>query len=88
MPFLWRYRWRTSLLFLAAGAIYGGGAVGVEHWTGDDVRSLSYNMWTTVEEAMEMFGVILFIYALLDRLGGRNGVEVRLKACAPDSLSL
>lgn len=78
LPFLWRYRWRTALLFVAAGLVYGCGAVGVEHWTGDDVRSLSYNMWTALEEGMEMGGVILFIYALLDHLGGSEGVEVRV----------
>lgn len=71
LPFLWRYRWRTAGLFLMAGAIYGGGAVGVEHWTGADVNSLHYNMWTTLEEGMEMAGVIVFIYALMASDRGR-----------------
>ncbi len=79
LPFLWHHRGRTALLFVAAGAVYGGGAVGVEHFTGADVNSLHYNMWTALEEGMEMAGVILFIYALLDHLRGAGGDEaVRL----------
>jgi len=70
LPFLRRYRGRTALLFVIAGVIYGGGAVGVEHFTDGDVNSLHYNMWTALEEGMEMTGVIVFIYALLDRMRG------------------
>ena len=70
LPFLWFYRWRSSLLFMLAGAIYGGGAVGVEHFTDSEVNSLHYNMWTALEEGMEMLGVIVFIYAVLDHLRG------------------
>jgi hypothetical protein len=68
LPFLWHYRWRTGLLFLLAGAIYGGGAIGVEHFTDSEVNSLHYNMWTALEEGMEMLGVIVVIYAMLDFL--------------------
>lgn len=68
LPFLWHYRWRTGLLFMIAGAIYGGGAVGVEHFTDSEVNSLHYNMWTALEEGMEMLGVIVFIYAVLDHI--------------------
>ena len=68
LPFLWHHRGRTGLLFLVAGLIYGGGAVGVEHFTDADLNSLHYNMWTTLEEGMEMLGVIIFIYAILDHM--------------------
>ncbi|MFQ5538284.1 MAG: hypothetical protein ACE5GJ_12630 [Gemmatimonadota bacterium] len=78
LPFLWHYRGRTALLFLVAAAIYGGGAVGVEHFTDSDVNSLHYNMWTTLEEGMEMTGVVVFIYALLDHLRGSADRAVRL----------
>ena len=81
LGFLWHHRWRTGLLFLLAGAVYGGGAVGVEHFTDSDVNSLHYNMWTALEEGMEMLGVILFIYAILDYMRGPDGalrVEVGL----------
>jgi hypothetical protein len=38
LPFLWHQRMRTGLLFLVAGAIDGGGAVGVEHFTDSDLN--------------------------------------------------
>jgi len=65
-PFLWHQPRRTAKLFILAGAIYCGGAVGVEHFTDAEVNSLHYNMWTILEEGMEMLGIIVMIYALLD----------------------
>lgn len=79
LPFLWHHRWRTPLLFALAGMIYGGGAVGVEHFTDSEVNSLHYNMWTTLEEGMEMLGVILFIYAMLDHMRGAADRVVRVE---------
>ena len=79
LPFLWHYRWRTAVLFFVAGLIYGGGAVGVEHFTDADVNSLHYNMWTALEEGMEMTGVIVFIYAMLDHMRGTPDRIVRVE---------
>jgi hypothetical protein len=79
LPFLWHHRWRTALLFLLAGAIYGGGAVGVEHFTDSAVNSLHYNMWTALEEGMEMSGVIVFIYAILDLMRGHPDRTIRVE---------
>ena len=79
MPFLWHHRWRTGLLFLLAGAIYGGGAVGVEHFTDSEVNSLHYNMWTALEEGMEMLGVIILIYTVLDHMRGTPEHAVRVE---------
>jgi len=79
VPFLWQHRRRLGPLFLLAGAVYGAGAVGVEHSTDADVESLHYNMWTTLEEGMEMSGVIIFIYAVLDHLGGAPGQVIRVE---------
>lgn len=66
LPFLWHYRWRSSSLFLVAGAIYIAGALGVEHYSGTDLNSLRYNMLTGLEECLEMAGIILVIYTTLD----------------------
>lgn len=80
-PFLWYYRWRTGLLMILAGALYGGGAVGVEHFTDSDVNSLHYNMWTALEEGMEILGVIVFIYTLLDHQRGElKSIRLDVKA--------
>jgi len=55
--------------FIVAGAVYVGGAVGVELATepylyNDELDTLAYNLWTAVEEAMEMGGVLYFLHAL------------------------
>ena len=70
LPFLRALPSRIRVLFIVAAVIYVGGAVGVERATDwYDVHrlldTLAYNLWTAVEETMEMAGVIVFIYALL-----------------------
>ena len=72
LPFLWHHRWRTTILFLLAGALYVGGAVGVERateWYAEDdlLNTLDYNLWTVVEETMEITGILVFLYVLLAR---------------------
>lgn len=65
----------TRRLFLAAGAIFVGGAVGVELFNAyhDDApgRDLVVFVGTHVEESMEMGGVIAFVYALMTYLRSR-----------------
>ncbi len=55
-------------LFLMAGAIYVGGALGMEMIDGfyADVygRDLTYELLATLEEVGEMLGIVIFIYAL------------------------
>ena len=63
---------RAAQLF-AAGMVFASGAVGVEHFSGDRVNSLQYNMLTGLEEGLEMAGVIFAIYALLDFIQRRTG---------------
>jgi cytochrome bd-type quinol oxidase subunit 2 len=87
VPFLWHYRWRTAILFLVAGVVYGSGAVGVEHFTDSEVNSLHYNMWTALEEGLEMTGAILFIYALLDHARGSADRAVRVEVGVEESRS-
>jgi hypothetical protein len=72
IPFLWHYRWRTSGLFIFAGILFTGGAVGVEQLSGSDVNSLQYNMLTCLEEGLEMSGVILAIYTVLQLMGAED----------------
>jgi hypothetical protein len=65
---------RTRNLFLLAGAVFVGGAIGIEavsglHASVHGEESLSYHLIITVEELLEMSGVVLFIYALMDYMG-------------------
>lgn len=71
LRFLWRLPARTRNLFILAGALYVGGAVVVEaisanRWAAGNGVTFSYLAIATVEEFMEMIGVITFIYALTD----------------------
>ncbi len=77
LPFLWALPARTRWLFILSGAIYVGGAVGVEWATiwyedHDQLDTLAYNLWNAVEEFMEMAGVILFIYTLLGHIADHS----------------
>jgi len=72
LPFLWHYRWRSAGLFVLAGILFTGGAVGVEHYSGTDINSLRYNMLTGLEEGLEMSGVILAIYTVLQLMGAAD----------------
>lgn len=69
--FLARLPARTRWLFVAAGAVFVTGALGVEALSGKQAllhgqKNLTYHLIITVEELLEMAGVVLFIYALLD----------------------
>lgn len=73
IPFLRGIPSRTRNLFLVAGAMYVGGALGMEmvgSWYTDTFgdENLVYNIVVTIEESLEMFGCVAFIYALLDHL--------------------
>ncbi|MFL5402639.1 MAG: hypothetical protein ACJ8BF_07460 [Gemmatimonadales bacterium] len=74
LRFLARLPRTTRRLLLLAGAVYVGGAIGVEALSGKEAslqgeHNLTYHMIITVEELLEMTGVIIFIYALLDYIG-------------------
>lgn len=62
---------RIKLLFFIAGLIYISGAIGCEMiWEiwydpGDDPTTISDGIITTIEELLEMAGIIVFIYTLL-----------------------
>lgn len=70
LMFLLQIERRTAIHFVIGGAVFLGGAVGVELYTepylaNDQLNTLAYNLWTAVEEGMEMAGVLIFLQALL-----------------------
>ena len=55
---------------MLSGVIYVGGAVGVEmiggyHSQMYGENNFAYGMITTIEESLEMMGILVFIYSLL-----------------------
>ncbi|HET7876233.1 MAG TPA: hypothetical protein VFN71_12010 [Methylomirabilota bacterium] len=71
--FLWRLPIRTRRRFVLAGALYVGGALGVEMAGGAVAGSygreqLGYVALATVEETLEMIGILVFLYALAAHL--------------------
>jgi hypothetical protein len=82
LPFLFRLPRRTAIAFVISGAIYVGGALGVElvegWWReGHGHRNLTYHLLVSLEEGMEMVGAIAFIHALMDHIARYYG-EVRI----------
>lgn len=68
--FIFSLPFRTKALFILAGAIYVGGAIGMESIGGyiadtPGLHPAAYAVAATIEELLEMLGVIIFIYALL-----------------------
>ena len=69
---------RTRGLFAWAGVLFVGGAIGMELVAGliaeaEGVEGVAHMAEQAVEETLEMSGSIVFLYALLDRLGRRSG---------------
>jgi hypothetical protein len=70
---------RTAILFIFAGAVFVTGAMGMEFigaylWaTAGGQDSLLYNFFATLEELLEMLGIVLFIYAILDYIDKEYG---------------
>ena len=74
--FLFQLPPRTRLFFIIAGALYLGGAIGFELIDGryadlHGQETLAYSLLTTVEEGLEMAGLIVFIWALLMHISER-----------------
>ncbi|WP_347313180.1 hypothetical protein [Defluviimonas sp. SAOS-178_SWC] len=81
--FLRRLPRRTALLFVASGAIFVGGALGMEAIESYTVSRVGfgrlYYLQVLVEECLEMFGQALFAYAILDHLA-RLDVPFRISS--------
>jgi len=77
---------RTRILFAVAGFLYVGGAIGMEMVGGSYVTihgnaTAAYAVIATVEETLELAGVVLFIRALLGYLAAMHcTISVRLTA--------
>ena len=74
----------VALRFMISGAIFVGGAIGVELATEpylyeDALDTLGYNLWTAVEEGMEMGGVILFLASLFDYLKSHFSLHLHVQ---------
>lgn len=82
---------RTRNLFLIAGTIYVGGALGLEMVGGyyvesDRVENIMYVILVTIEELLEMLGVIVFIHALLSYISKYiKGINLQVSASIHDN---
>ncbi len=79
LRFLFHLPRRTAKLLIAAGATFVGGALGLELFGGalaeaEGLMSFRYTLMMTAEEMLEMGGVVVLVYALLDHLGSQVGV--------------
>ena len=86
-PFLLRLPKRTAIGLVVSGAIFVGGAIGIEAISAAvyeaaaqlERRPLEYYLLYSLEEFMEMFGIALFIFYALDYLSTRSEqVSIRL----------
>jgi len=78
MGFVTRLPARTRRLFVCAAGLYVLGALGMELVAGPYAEingnaTFAYSMMATLEEALEMAGVLLFVYALLGFIAASFG---------------
>jgi len=63
---------RSRALFVTAGAIYVAGALGMEMagsaYSAAHGQDLAYGVLSTIEEVLEMSGIVVFLYGLMDHL--------------------
>ena len=73
MRFLIHLPARTLFLYVCAGVVFVGGAIGVEMLSAvqsyqHGKENFAYSLIITLEEAMEMLGVVIFIHSSLEYL--------------------
>lgn len=89
--FVWGLPRDTRARFVAAGVIFLTGALGIEMLGAREAdlhgyTTVTYCLLYSLEEMLEMLGIILFIYALLSHLAqetGRLSVVLRLARDTP-----
>ena len=75
---------KTKRLFLTAGTVFVCGAIGMELLAGahDEVytsNNFTSAILTSIEEFMEMIGVVIFIYALLSYISSElKGLNLKI----------
>ena len=85
LRFLLRLPARTRTLFLTAGFIFVSGAIGVEVFGAREADlhgtdTITYTVLYSVEEFLEMTGIVVFIYALMShRTGDRERLSFSLE---------
>lgn len=75
---------KSKYLFLISGFIFIFGSVGMEMLGGKHVEiysrhNLTYAVYYTIEEFLEMMGLIIFIYSLLDYIANYFGNQINIK---------
>jgi hypothetical protein len=82
IPFLKKLPKRTFWLFAVSGAIFLAGAVGFEMIGGKVVQDQGfsglYAVCSTLEETLEMVGIALFIFSILDYLEKSFDPSIRI----------
>lgn len=71
----------TMILFIVSGAIFVSGAIGMEMIEGSYAilygkETILYAVMYTIEEFLEMFGIVLFIYTLLSYIVNQFGPTI------------
>jgi hypothetical protein len=83
-PWFWRLDRRTQLLFGSSAVLFVVGSLGLEMVAGHYLESmllkkdLVFQVMYTIEETLEMSGLILFAYGLMDFLRRQQGVSLSL----------
>lgn len=92
LPWLLRFLSRlpapTRRYFMVAGMLFVFGALGIEGLSGiyaemQGEDNLAYELISSLEEAFEMMGVVVFVAALLDHLRHLGAIEFRLSPLQP-----